>query len=594
MESREPVYQGKVDYYKKEVLAYRRKMNLMSVLRLLVFVALAIEAYYFLARFDIPLLFAILVTAAGFVVLVVIHSGFSDKKGLYEKLLEINTNEIAVLNNQPSFFSDGLADGTHASYEDDLDIFGSFSVFHLLNRTTTKPGTAELVKLLSHPMLDKKDIESYQLAVKMLAPLLDDRQLMTASGLLHAQDERSPQPVINWLAETPAMHRYPWLKFLRWILPVINLVFGYYFLASDNIIPFLISVTFSWIAVASTGKYVGGQYRMLNNQQQLLAQYNSLLEAFNGIDIVLPAGLEKIQVLSRESSNSFKRLSQLLRFFDQRSNLVVNLFLNSLFLYDVQCMMALEAWKIKNRSEFPAWLNCIGVVESLNSLATFAFNNPGYVYPLLETSSGNLVIDASQVAHPLIPQKERVANDALIGRESRFLIITGSNMSGKTTFLRSIGANLLLAQCGAPVCAARFSFTPMHIFSSIRINDSLQEHTSYFMAELKKLKKIIDQVEQGIPALVLIDEILRGTSSDDKTYGSEKFIKKLMGYNCLALIATHDLRLSDMEKEYPAVIANCCFESVIKDNDLYFDYKLRQGVAKNKNASFLMERMKII
>jgi ABC-type multidrug transport system fused ATPase/permease subunit len=594
MESREPVYQEKVVYYTKEVSAFRRKMNLMSLLRLLVFVVLAVEVYYCFASFDIVLLFAIAVTLIAFVILVVIHSGFSDKKDLYEKLLEINLNELAVLNNKSSFFSNGLSDGSHESYEDDLDIFGTFSVFHLLNRTTTKPGTAELVKLLSHPLLDKKDIEDYQLAIKMMDPLLDNRQLITASGLLNARDERSPQPVINWLAEPPAMHRYPWLKFVRWILPVLNLVFGYYFLASDNIILLLISVAFSWIAVRSAGKYIGAQSRMLNNQQQLLAQYNSLLAAFNGMPIVLPAGLEKIQALSRESCNSFKRLSQLLRFFDQRSNLVVNLFLNSFFLYDVQCMIALEGWKIKNRSQFPAWLDCMGVIESLNSLATFAFNNPAYVYPVVEPAKGNLLIEASQIAHPLIPRNERVANDALIGRESRFLIITGSNMSGKTTFLRSIGANLLLAQCGAPVCAARFSFTPMNIFSSIRINDSLQEHTSYFMAELKKLKKIIDQVEHGIPALVLIDEILRGTSSDDKTYGSEKFIKKLMGYNCIALIATHDLRLSEMEKEFPSVIANCCFESVIKDNDLYFDYKLRPGVAKNKNASFLMERMKII
>ena len=186
MESREPVYRQKVAYYTKEVLTFRRKMNLMSFLRLFVFIVLAGEVYYCFRQFDYRFIFAIAITTIVFVMLVFIHSGFSDKKVLYEKLLEINANEIAVLNNQPSFFSDGLLDGSHESYEEDLDIFGSFSVFHLLNRTTTKPGSAELVRLLSNPMLDKKNIESYQLAVNMLAPELDTRQLMTASGLLRA------------------------------------------------------------------------------------------------------------------------------------------------------------------------------------------------------------------------------------------------------------------------------------------------------------------------------------------------------------------------------------------------------------------------
>ena len=167
-------------------------------------------------------------------------------------------------------------------------------------------------------------------------------------------------------------------------------------------------------------------------------------------------------------------------------------------------------------------------------------------------------------------------------------------MSGKSTFLRTVGVNLLLAQCGAPVCASAFEFTPMSLLSSIRISDSLQENTSYFMAELKRLEQIVVQLQNGSPALVLIDEILRGTNSEDKTHGSEQFIRKLLKYNCLALFATHDLNLSKLEDEMPNLISNYCFESVIRDNELYFDYTLQKGVAKNKNASFLMEKMGII
>ncbi|MES1222754.1 MAG: DNA mismatch repair protein, partial [Bacteroidota bacterium] len=195
---------------------------------------------------------------------------------------------------------------------------------------------------------------------------------------------------------------------------------------------------------------------------------------------------------------------------------------------------------------------------------------------------------------PLIHQKERITNDFVIGGNNKLQIITGSNMSGKTTFLRTVGVNILLAQCGSPVCADAFTFSPMHIFSSIRVSDSLQEHTSYFMAELKRLQQIIINLQNGERALVLVDEILRGTNSEDKTHGSEQFIRKLLHYNCVSLFATHDLALSNLEKEFPQTISNWCFESVIENGSLHFNYKLQQGVAKNKNASFLMKKMEII
>ncbi len=205
-----------------------------------------------------------------------------------------------------------------------------------------------------------------------------------------------------------------------------------------------------------------------------------------------------------------------------------------------------------------------------------------------------LLIEAVRLAHPLIPAARRVANDLTIGRDERLILVTGSNMSGKTTFLRTLGVNLLMAQCGLPVCAASFRFTPMQILTSLRISDSLQEQTSYFMAELKKLQKIIHRLQTGASALVLIDEILRGTNSEDKTFGSEQFIRKLLQYPCLSLFATHDLSLGQLEGEMPHAIHNYCFESIIDGNDLHFDYRLQRGIARNRNASFLMQKMDII
>jgi DNA mismatch repair ATPase MutS len=188
-----------------------------------------------------------------------------------------------------------------------------------------------------------------------------------------------------------------------------------------------------------------------------------------------------------------------------------------------------------------------------------------------------------------------VANDCTFGLNEQLVLVTGSNMSGKTTFLRTLGVNCILAQCGAPVCAASFTFTPMVIRSSIRVSDSLMEQTSYFMAELKRLQQIIHYLQQQtVPVLILIDEILRGTNSEDKTHGSEQFIRKLLQYRCLTLFATHDLMLSRLEEELPGKVSNYCFESTIRDGELLFDYTLQRGVAKNKNASFLMKKMEII
>ena len=167
-------------------------------------------------------------------------------------------------------------------------------------------------------------------------------------------------------------------------------------------------------------------------------------------------------------------------------------------------------------------------------------------------------------------------------------------MSGKTTYLRTLGVSVILAQSGAPVCAATFQFTPMQVLTSIRVNDSLQEHTSYFLAELKQLRYIVDRLKAGIPALVLVDEILRGTNSEDKNHGSEAFIEKILQDDALCFFATHDLSLGKLEGQRPGLIKNVCFESTLKDNELVFDYKLRDGVAKNRNATFLMKKMGII
>ena len=332
---------------------------------------------------------------------------------------------------------------------------------------------------------------------------------------------------------------------------------------------------------------------LLGKKNAILEQYALTIRLFNTMYSGKAPLLEQLQAKTGKAYLAIRKLARLSSYFDQALNPFVGFVLNNLFVYNLNGVIALEKWKSINRTAFPEWIDAVGNIECLNSLASFAFNHPEYHYPS-PVSGSDLHITAIQLAHPLIPAKESVPNDLTIGNNERIILVTGSNMSGKTTFLRTIGVNLLLAQCGAPVCATAFSFTPMHLLTSLRVSDSLQEHTSYFMAELKKLQQIIHRLQSGEPALVLIDEILRGTNSEDKTYGSEQFIRKLLQYQCLSLFATHDLSLGKLEEEKSGMISNYCFESIIEEGELHFNYQLQRGVARNRNASFLMKKMEII
>jgi DNA mismatch repair ATPase MutS len=350
-------------------------------------------------------------------------------------------------------------------------------------------------------------------------------------------------------------------------------------------------VIITWLHIGYFSKYIQQQHVSLGRKQEFLDQYAAILKEFSKVDSKASSLLQELKNEATEAHVQVKKLAGLSNMLDQRMNILVNIFLNSFLLYDVQVIIGLEKWKQSNKEHFTKWMDCIASVEKLTSFSTFAFNHPLYSYPELVEE---LTIEATALAHPLIKETERVTNDVSLGKTSKLLLVTGSNMSGKTTYLRTIGINIVLAQCGAPVCAASFSFKPVQVYTSIRISDSLQDHTSYFMAELKRLSEIKERISSLQPSLVLIDEILRGTNSEDKYFGSAEFVKKLIQYNCLTLFATHDLKLSELEKEHEGVIENYCFESIIKDDELIFDYKVLKGVAQNKNASFLMKKMQII
>jgi len=322
---------------------------------------------------------------------------------------------------------------------------------------------------------------------------------------------------------------------------------------------------------------------------------NELLKVFEKEQFESP-GLNEIK-RSISGSNisaavSVKKLSRLIQSFDNRMNILVSFFLNGLFLWDYQCIHKLEKWKSEYKELFPVWLEMVGKVDAFISLANFAYNNPAFCYPAL--SEKGTVFSATSLGHPLIHEEKRVCNDFVLNSTGKVCIITGANMAGKSTFLRTIAVNYILAMAGAPVCAVKLEFIPLRLFTSMRTTDLLSENESYFYAELKRIRSLKLRYENREPLFFILDEILKGTNSADKSLGSKLFLKRLVEMGGTGLIATHDTSIGDMEKDFPQSVFNMCFEIEIEGESIRFEYKLQNGITQKMNAALLMRQMGIL
>ena len=290
------------------------------------------------------------------------------------------------------------------------------------------------------------------------------------------------------------------------------------------------------------------------------------------------------------ASSILKELSGEISSLDQRNNVFFGLIANGFFLWDLRYSYRIEAWMDKFESSLDEWFGAVSYFDSINSLANFNFNHPEYIFPSINDGDSSM-IEATELGHPLLNKKKRIDNDLKMSIED-FFIITGANMAGKSTFLRTVALNLVMANCGLPVCAKSFSYKPIKLISSMRTTDSLQNDESYFFSELKRLKFIVDEIQTDT-YFIILDEILKGTNSKDKAEGSRKFVERLVASNSTGLIATHDLSLCKLSETLPQ-IENHYFDAEIVNDELYFDYTFKDGVCQNMNASFLLKKMEIV
>lgn len=510
------------------------------------------------------------------------------------QLYNICHTEVKALQHNFSSFDDGARHQPHDHvYANDLDIFGKGSLFQFSNRTVSEPGSAQLAAWMLQPA-STADILLRQDAVNELSQKIDDWQELQAFGKNDSISFQSFKKLEAWKHTDPSFAP-AYFKWIRWILPLISVSVTVATIAGWLPMNVFYGTMFMMFLVAG---WLEKKIKLIHDQLgKMVGELDTLSKSIAHIEsLKLESELLKTIQASyvsphQKASKSLASLKKILDRLDLRLNIVLVVPLNLLFLWNFQQTLFLEAWKKDHNADIRNWFLNLGILEALGSFAVMRFNHPQYSFPKI--SGEHFTIEATNMGHPLIPADKRVNNDIRLHPGEFIMLVTGSNMAGKSTYLRSVGVNSVLALAGAPVCATNFKVSSVQLLSSMRVADNLQESTSTFYAELKKLKTIIEKVNAGEKVFILLDEILRGTNSSDRHTGSEALIKQLIQHKATAIIATHDLGLAELEKNYPLALENFHFDVQVSGEELYFDYKLKPGICTSMNASILMKKIGI-
>ncbi|MDQ6473053.1 DNA mismatch repair protein [Flavobacterium sp. LHD-80] len=588
------VYHNKVAHFSNVYNKINKRYNSISILRLLAVFLCLFMLYYYIKINDILFVALAFLSFVGFIFLMKIHTKLSFQKQLTTALLKINENEISYLKREKLPFENGIEfNDFHHPYAYDLDIFGDHSLFQNLNRTATFIGKKTLANQLLH-LFPNDVILQNQKAVDELKTKIDWRQDFLALATVSSDSKSSYDSIIHWNSfKNNSLPKV--LVSLSFVIPA--LFFGVliaYFITSKTILLSYLTYIFiaNMIVLGKSFKRIQSEIAKADNIDKIIKQYSLLVQKIETENFTSKKLIDLQQQLifkNATASVHLKQLSELFSRMDTISNLVTALLFNGTFLFNLHVLRALLKWKEDYSEELEKWIGIIGEFETLNSLANLAYNNADFVFPEINFE---YKIGFSDLSHPLLNPATRVGNDTHFYPES-FMILTGSNMSGKSTFLRSLGINMVLGGIGSVVCASKANIHPLPVLVSMRLSDSLADSESYFFAEIKRLKQIMDALEDK-PAFVLLDEILRGTNSDDKRNGTIEVVKKVIAKNAIGAIATHDIEVCLTTNEYPDILTNQCFEVEIQNNELHFDYKLRSGICKNKSATFLMQKMGVI
>lgn len=575
---------------------YKKLANTYSLLRLSIF-GLVVVAIYFAVRQD-----NFSIVAIAFIFLVFAFAWLVSRQGKYERqkqyfddLQKVNNNEIASIQSHANIYSNGTRfNNDKHFYTSDLDIFGNASLYQLVNRAATSTGNNKLALWLDKPSA-KETILSRQAAVKEIANK-DEWKLDVQTRLLFALQQDTNQlanlfkylhislnmPGEKWLSVYTMIAPYLFtaLLVLAWFFPMVKLV---------TIVVGLINMGL----VFSKATYIRKADVIAGKIGDTLANYAEVFKRIEEEHWQTAYNTHLAQELKTgQTSNKIKELAELINKLNYHLNIIIGFILNLFFLWDIRQVIAIENWKRQNNESLETAFDVIAEFEALISLAGLVVNYTEWCFPQIEDKPAYTVI-ATGLAHPLIDATKRIENDYELNDTFKIDIITGSNMAGKSTFLRTIGINTVLALCGAPVCAKGMQVSVITMISYMRIKDSLNESTSTFKAELDRLQMLLAAVENEPKIFFLIDEMLRGTNSVDKYLGSKAVIEQLISKKAVGMVATHDLQIAQLENKYPDYVRNYYFDIQVKDGEMLFDYKIKHGECKTFNASLLLKQIGI-
>ncbi|MEZ5040467.1 MAG: hypothetical protein R2828_11255 [Saprospiraceae bacterium] len=592
-------YQKRVAAFDQEALQLRRRYERFSFVRLGVFIgglAVAIFvgsiAWYWAVGFAFLFIF-------GFYHFIQWHQGILHQALHTEELAKINGMEIQALDHDFQAFDNGAKylEMEHP-YALDFDLFGPYSLFQYINRTATEIGRQKLADYLNHPV-DTPIINQRQVAIQDLQEQVGWRQHFQAYGRETADDPVHLKALYDWLKDPAFVSNQLGLKIALYVAP-------FWFLAALALWIFywpwqffLLMLLPPAIILQRTVQRVNDTHRRTTHAEAMLSHYARLIQQIEIGQFEAPF-LRELQAAflqkEQKASQSIKRLSYLISQLNVRFN-VFAILLNIGGLWDLHWVYRLEKWREAQKEKLPKWFTALSEFEVLASFGNLSYNHPHWSFPLIQEEKQ---LEAIGIGHPLIHRDKVVTNDIAMPIQGHIKLITGSNMAGKSTFLRTLGINLVLGLSGSPVCARSLRLPQLQVYTSMRTQDALHESTSSFYAELKRLKVIIEAVEaaalgkaQERPIFFLLDEILKGTNSVDRHTGAKALIRQLIEYKGGGLIATHDLELGTLEATAGGAIENLRIEVEIKNGALAFDFKLKKGVSESFNATLLMQQMGI-
>ncbi|WP_223857700.1 MutS-related protein [Sphingobacterium micropteri] len=587
-------YQERIQHTKDEIQRLHKAINKNSFARLFVIIGGGALLFYLVQKENVLLLaLAVLAIVLGFAYLIRRQSKLEKQHADAVAFLRVNENEITLRDTRLTLYDDGIKfeDGRHP-YTSDLDVFGQFSLFSLLNRCATTLGVAKLAEWLQCAS-SKQEIEDRQVAVAEIATDLDWSQHFQARLLFNTQQEIDIKSFLASYFKGAGLTFGN--AFMRFYVPITPFLLLAGVLFSLFVMPIWTGLLLWGLVHLFWTLGMAGKVSLFSSRidkvGQILAAYAEGLVLVEEKTFKAAANRHLQQQLCPEGkplSMAFQELSKLINNLDARNNMLVGAVLNIILLWDFKFVMKIVSWKSKYEASILEAFDVVAEFEALNSLAILKRNHSSWATPELLSNTTDDKILAVEMAHPLIPVSQSVAND-YSNEHHRIALITGSNMAGKSTFLRTVGINAIMAYAGAVVCASEFRLPIYNFISYMRIKDSLNESTSTFKAELDRMKFILDTVEQDKDSFFLIDEMLRGTNSVDKYLGSRAIIRKLTDREGKGMVATHDLQLASLEEENKGKIENYHFDIRVEEGEMLFDYKLKHGRCTVFNASLLLK-----